>query len=208
MLPLRVELAVVHLPGREQRFREPAIDRMETLVDLIAAEIRGHLDLPFAFFGHSLGARIAFELTRRLRATGCDQPVLLYVSASSAPQLPRRACISHLPDDEFVERLSRFGGMDPIILAAPELLDAVLPALRADFTLYDRYVYNDEPPLDCPIVGFAGRDDPVVAAAEVDAWRFQTNDRFELRVAEGGHFLLRTCRPWLLASIGADFTSW
>lgn len=203
-LPLRTELALVHLPGRESRFREPALDRMEDLVDRIADAIRDHLDLSFALFGHSLGACVAFEVARRLRAYGWRQPGRLYVSASAAPQLPPRGPISHLPDDEFVERLSRFGGMDARVLAVPELLDVAFSALRADFTLLERYEYHHEPPLDCPIVGFAGRDDPVVSVAEVDAWRSQTTDRFELRVAEGGHFFLRGCRPWLLASIGAD----
>src|SRR4051794_9820785 len=126
-MPPAVELGIVRLPGRESRFREPLFDRMGPLVDALADAVESHLDRPFALFGHSFGARVAFELTRCLRRRGGPRPVLLCVSACAAPQLLRRERVHDLPHHAFVEKLRTLGGTPPEVFAQPELLEVLLP---------------------------------------------------------------------------------
>jgi len=194
----------VRLPGRESRASEPPYERMEPLVEDLLGQIRPYLDAPFAFFGHSMGAGIAFELARALRRAGLPMPQSLHVSGARAPQFR----LHHVPPPEpslrdFIEELRRLEGFPPSVLNQPELLKLALPALLADARLYRNYAYTPEPPLDLPIYAYGGDADPNVTTAHLDAWREQTTREFERAEFPGGHFYLESALPALLAALRA-----
>lgn len=204
-LPDDVEVAAVQLPGREARFAEPPVSSMEPLVDRLAAGVLDHLDRPFALFGHSMGALIAFELAVRLRSTG-REPVRLFVSGARAPHLPpRRVRDRHtLPDPEFVATVRELGGMPPEVLGSPDLLDLVLPALRGDFALVETYIPRAGPVLHCPVSAFGGVDDAEVDRDDLAAWSRHTTRPSRVHLLPGGHFFVTSSREDLLRIVAAE----
>lgn len=198
----RVGVCPIQLPGRESRFREPAFTRLGPLVEALVEALSPHLDRPFALFGHSLGALVAFELARRLRREGLFEPSQLIVSGSRAPQLPRTEPDVHrLSDAAFRAELRRLDGTPVELLENDELMDLLLPSLRADFALFETYAYTAGSPLSCPISALGGRDDPTVEHAELEAWRAQTTGRFRLRIFPGNHFFVRSGRALVLEEL-------
>nr|QEO74445.1 thioesterase [uncultured bacterium] len=201
ILPAEVEVVPVQLPGREWRLKERPLRRMEDVVAALSTEIEPLTDRPFALFGHSMGALIGFELTRALRRRGGAMPQHLFVSGHSAPQrgdLRRDRPYHAAPDDEFVAMLRAMNGTPPGVLDHPELLELILPALRADFELCERYVCEPDAPLDVPVTALAGIADPLVPPDAVEPWRQQTTAAFSLRVLPGGHFFLNESRDLVL----------
>lgn len=147
VLPTEVALSSIQLPGRGARLREPPMTRLVLLVQELARAIRPYLNKPFAFFGHSLGAVIAFELARELRKTSGHLPSGCFVSARRAPQIPASGPPIHqLPDEAFLKEIERYSGTPREILADTELMELLLPALRADFECLETYQYQQEPP--------------------------------------------------------------
>lgn len=195
------DVCALHPPGREARRSEATITAIEPYLDQVVEALRPLLDKPFAFFGHSVGALVAFEVTRRLRREGAPLPVHLFVSGRHAPQwlLEERAQL--LPDPEFIALLRTLNGLPAAVLESRELMEVMLPILRADCVLHESYVYADEPPLEVPIAAFAGVDDPTAVEAQLLAWGAQTSARFSLRRIEGDHFYLNAQREVLLGAI-------
>jgi medium-chain acyl-[acyl-carrier-protein] hydrolase len=184
-----IEVCAIQLPGREDRFTETPFANLSSLIDALADVIYPYLDIPFAFFGHSLGSLISFELTRRLRRQKAPCPIQLFVSASRAPQIPDPDPLIHqLPDAEFIEELGRFNGTPKAVLDNPELMEVFLPLLRSDISLWETYVYDHEAPLDCPISAFGGLEDEEVSREELAAWHDQTRSRFSIQMFSGDHF--------------------
>jgi len=191
MLPPEVEVCAVELPGRGRRMRERPYRRLAALVEEVTWLLEPYLDRPFALFGHSMGALIAFETVRALRRTGAPMPVRLLVSGAGVPQNWRRRRALHgLSDAALVEALRDLEGTPSGILASQELLDLLLPIVRADFELIETHVYGPEPPLECPITAFGGVSDRFVGRASLESWREQTTGEFVLRMLPGGHFFL------------------
>lgn len=204
-LPNAVDVCPIALPGRESRIRETAFDRLAPLIEALSAAIHPFLDKPFVLFGHSMGALIAFELARSLRERGDPTPAHLIVSAASAPHHRGSGSRIHaLPDHEFSERLRLLRGTPEAVLENKELMQLLLPALRADFAVCEEYVYHADSPLDCPITAYGGRDDPEFDVDLLRAWREQTRGAFRLRLFPGGHFYLLTARERLLRVIGDE----
>lgn len=188
-LPAGVDLYAVQLPGRQNRLAEPAFRRLSDLVERLAAVMEPYCDLPFGFFGHSMGALISFELCRRLRRQGATLPRYLFVSGRRAPQLvDRNAPLHQLPDRMFLQVVARLGGLPAAVRHDPELMRVVLPTLRADFEVCETYVYAREEPLPCPILALGGTRDPLVPPPDLVAWQAQTRGAFESQLFEGGHF--------------------
>ncbi|GIH21402.1 thioesterase II family protein [Rugosimonospora africana] len=195
LLPRSIEVVAVQLPGREDRIRETAFADIKPLIRILALSLAPHLHGRFAFFGHSGGALMAFELARALSRGHAVQPAMLIVSGQSAPDLsPSAEPIHHLPDAEFIGALREIGGTTRMVVDDPDLMAVLLPALRADFTLLETYGYEPGPQLDMPIVAFGGRHDRRVPDETVDPWRRHTAGHFATQLFDGDHFYL-AARP-------------
>jgi medium-chain acyl-[acyl-carrier-protein] hydrolase len=205
ILPPEVEVVAVQPPGRESRLSEKPYSDMTELVDAMHRELRPHFDKPFAFFGHSNGGLMAFELARRLRREGRPGPVHLYVGGRPAPQVVRtEEPIHNLPEPEFLDALRRLKGTPEEILQNAEIMELIMPLLRADFSLGETYRYTHEPPLDVPISAYGGRRDDEVSVDEVEAWREQTTAAFRLQVFPGDHFFINGDRALVLAELSRE----
>jgi medium-chain acyl-[acyl-carrier-protein] hydrolase len=157
------------------------------------------MDRPAVFFGHSMGALIAFELARTLRRQRCPGPAQLILSGASAPQVrhPLRELVHKATHDDLVARLRRLSGTPQAVLENQELMQIVVPILRADFAVDETYQYCDEPPLDTPFTVFGGLDDPEVDELGLRAWRGLTTGTFSLHLVEGDHFFVNDSLPLL-----------
>jgi medium-chain acyl-[acyl-carrier-protein] hydrolase len=206
-LPSEVEVSVAQLPGRGTRLREQPFTGLDALVRAAAEAIAPSLDRPFALFGHSMGAMIGFELARRLREQGGPQPERLFVSGRPAPHLPDHDHFTYnLPEAELRRELLRLNGTPREVLEHPELMELMLPLLRADFSVVETYVYRPGEPLGCPITAFGGLRDAEVSPEQLEAWREQTVGEFSLRMLPGGHFFLNDtqAQPLLLGALSRD----
>ncbi len=197
-----VELHAVQPPGRGYRWREPAHECLDELVAELASAIAPVLDRPFALFGHSFGALVAFELTRRLRHSGQPLPQCLFVSGRAAPHLPSPVGPRHdLPKEQFVLELQRLGGTPDEIVRNGDLLDLVLPPIRADFRMLQTWKHHEEPPLAVPIVAFGGSDDSTISVESLQAWDRHSTQPVEVRVFPGDHFFLKDLSAELCSHI-------
>jgi medium-chain acyl-[acyl-carrier-protein] hydrolase len=190
LLGLDIEGVCVQYPGRGQRFREKSLTSIPEIVDGIVRRFDDLSSKPFAFYGHSLGGWVAFEVARRLRRMGMPTPQHLFVGASRPPHLgPAFDPIHALPETEFIEALqARYGGIPTVIYQDREILNLFMMAMRADFTAYELHRMEHEPPLPMPITAFAGAEDDAVTAASMKEWAIHTDAEFELNVLPGGHF--------------------
>lgn len=205
LLPDDVEVCTVLLPGRGIRFREPPFTRMAPLVNALMRALLAYVDKPFAFFGHSMGALVSFELARQLRRHYGLLPAQLFVSGCPAPQVPDVRTGRHLlTDSRFVEELRRLNGTPATLLGNSELMQLALPALRSDFAVRETYVYEDAKPLDCPISAFGGLDDTEVRYEHLESWRAQTSLSFSLHLFHGDHFFLHTACKTVLEVLSQE----
>ncbi|GAA1973249.1 thioesterase II family protein [Kitasatospora viridis] len=185
-----VEVWGVQPPGRAGRMAEPPIDRLDQLVQRLLAE--AEFDGPFAFFGHSLGALVAFETARALRAAGREQPVALIASGLGAPRhQPGRPPLGEVDDARLIAALAAQGeSLPPDLLADDELRAQLLGCLRADIRLLDGYRHRPGEPLDLPITVLAGRED-TEPERQLRDWADHTTAPTQLELLPGGHFYLR-----------------
>lgn len=203
-LPDQVEVCAVQLPGRESRAAEPSYRRLVPLVADLHTAIAPLLDRPFALFGHSMGALVAFELARQLRRAGAPQPERLFLAAFRAPQLPNpNIRIYHLPDEVLKTVLAKEGTPQDV-LDNDELMRALLPTLRADFELCDTYEYLPEAPLSVPVSVFGGQHDVRVGRADLDQWKVQAGNGFGLTMLPGSHFFIHGSQDLLLAQLTSE----
>jgi medium-chain acyl-[acyl-carrier-protein] hydrolase len=205
LLPPGVELVAVQLPGRETRLAEKPYSDLRQLVDRLAEALDPYLDLPFACFGHSNGALLAFELTRLLRARGRPLPLHLFVAGRTAPQLQLTDPPIHaLPRDEFMAALRRLGGTPEEVLQHAEMMALVEPILRADFAQGETYLYRPEAPLPMPLSAYGGASDEQVPLWQIEAWGEHAGGAFRCVTFPGGHFFLHDDRARLLEEIGRE----
>lgn len=198
-LPSTAEVGLVQFPGRAGRFNEPPITRLSDLIEALGHGLRPNLDKPFAFFGHSLGALLCFELARYIRREFGLLPMHLFVSARGAPQTdPLVPPIHALPEPAFLEEIRRLNGTPEEVFETPELLEMIVPILRADFALNETYSYSPEPPLDCPITVLGGSLDTSTNYDCLAAWQDQTTSTFSMRLLPGDHFFINTARQFIL----------
>ncbi|PSO63477.1 MAG: putative thioesterase [Cyanobacteria bacterium QH_6_48_35] len=198
-IPETMELCPVELPGHGRRLAEKPYARLSPLVEAIAIAINPFLDKPFAFFGHSMGALLAFELAQHLREYNAPQPVHLFVSGCRAPQFPDTDSPSrNLPDEELMKKLRWLKGTPREVLDNPEMRQLLFPVLRADFAVCEMYEYRSQPPLDCPITALGGWRDPATRSGGLRGWRQHTTETFAKKVFRGNHFFLHSSQTPLL----------
>jgi medium-chain acyl-[acyl-carrier-protein] hydrolase len=180
---------------------EPFVN-ISPLVEAISAALPPYFDKPFAFLGHSMGALISFDLARHLRRLRRPGPVQLFVSGRPAPQAPDLDSPTYnLPEPEFMAELRRLNGTPKEALDHPELMQLLLPIIRADFSICQTYVYLDEPPLECPIDVYGGRQDADILPEHLEAWRSQTSSSFTMQMFEGDHFFIHSAQDQFLQTL-------
>lgn len=205
VLPESVEVCPVQLPGRGNRLGEAPFNDMRPLVASLARALTPYFDKPFAFFGHSMGAMISFELARLLRREAGREPFHLFVSGRAAPQVYEPDLRTYeLPEAEFIEELRRLNGTPAEVLDNPELMQVMLPLLRADFKVIHAYEYEPGPPLGCHISAYGGLQDAEVSREKLEAWREQTTAGFVLRMLPGDHFFLHASQQYLLRTVAQE----
>jgi surfactin synthase thioesterase subunit len=198
-----IDVRTVQLPGRGARLDDPVQVDPADLARAIAASI----DRPYAFYGHSMGARLGFEVARELRRLGTVPPTRLYVGGSPSPDTPLHptlAGLSRLDDDELMAHLLGLGAIPPEVARSHELRELVLPGIRADFGWLDAYRFVPEPPLSVPVVVLAGIDDPLVSASDGKAWARHTDAEVWVHELPGPHLFLHDERDRVLALVGSD----
>ena len=186
-----IEICPIQLPGRQERIKESPVVRMNTMVHQLEQALLPYLDVPFAFFGHSMGALLAFEFTRQLRRNHNMLPERLFLSGRRAPQIEfDDDPIYMLPDAEFLKEIRSFEGTPDAVINNDELMQFVLPYLRADFELCETYRYEDEGPLDCALTVFCGVNDKAAPPISMELWSKLTSAEYDLIRFPGGHFFL------------------
>ncbi|MEW5983047.1 MAG: alpha/beta fold hydrolase [Acidobacteriota bacterium] len=203
-LPADVEVCAVQLPGRENRFPEPPFTNLLELARALPGHLLPSLDRPFALFGHSMGAQIAYELARQLVRQYGRTPTHVFVSGSGAPDLPRRDAYIHtLPRDEafLAELHRRYNQIPAIMFEDAELRELYVRLLRADLMLAETYRCADPVPLPCPIVALGGEQDRGAPPEDLRAWQTLTDAAFSVHLFRGGHFYFSERVQPLLATI-------
>jgi medium-chain acyl-[acyl-carrier-protein] hydrolase len=200
-----VEVWPVLLPAREQRLAEPPLDDILQLAAAAAEGLAPELRAPFAFFGHSMGAILAFEVARYLRRARRPGPMGLAVSGYGAPHIRLDRHWAHdMPTLDFLEQVRDLNGTPKEVFEADELLSLLLPMLRADFKAVETYRYIEEPPLDCAILAYGGRFDDEITEEQILAWRVHTSSRFVCRMFDGDHFYINSQRTALIGKLAED----
>jgi len=186
-----IEVRAIQLPGHESRYQEPRVTDADVLVKSIVQALVPFQDKPFAIFGYSLGALLAFEISRELRKQNLNMPQHLFLAAMRAPQTPRvHPPFSILPDDIFVQQIEHYYQPQNEAWKIPELRELFLPVLKDDFVLAENYTYRDEEPLLCPIDVFAGSGDRGAPPELTQRWSEQTTNIIDHHMYPGGHFFI------------------
>jgi len=202
VLAPHVEVCPIQLPGREERFDEPAHTNLRTMASIVVEQLHAFFDKPYALFGHSMGALLSYEVLRQLEAVSAPAPVQAFLSAYVPPHRPSRwAPIHQLPDAAFLDELRQLEGTPEAVLQHPELMQFLLPTLRADFQACETYEGGALSPLATPLTIYGGTDDGDVSEEELAAWQVHTSSDFRLRIFPGNHFYLHSAREALLADI-------
>jgi medium-chain acyl-[acyl-carrier-protein] hydrolase len=204
-MPPEVDFCPVELPGRAARLDEPPFTSMSTLMERLDHALQPLMGVPFGFFGHSVGACMAFEAARQLRSVDGRIAVHLFVSGRGGPKFasadPPRA---RPPSDrDLLAILGRFGGTPAAVMQRPELIAALLPALRADLALVAAYAVDPEARVTCPITAFAGADD-AAHSGSLQSWRDFTCGKFRACIFSGGHFYFSPAAAALAKEIIQD----
>jgi len=199
-----VDVLGIQLPGRETRLKEPPFSSLEPLVAGLVPALVNELDQrPFAFLGYSLGALVAFETARELRRLGAASPAALFLCAKPAPHRPKLHSLPEDPTDEaLLDWIREVYAPPEDAWRVPELMRIMLPILRADLSVFDRYVHREEPPLDVPIHAFGGETDHATPVSRLRAWQELTTAEFRARLFPGGHFFVLRHEPALQRAVG------
>jgi surfactin synthase thioesterase subunit len=185
-----VNVCAIQYPGRQDRSREPFVETIEELADRIYAALHPGIDGPVAFFGHSMGAVLAFEVARRFEELARIRPTTVFASGRRAPSALGGEVIRLRDDADVVQQMRKLGGTDPRLLNDPDMLDMVLPAFRNDVRALEQYRRGVEVQISAPIVVMTAVDDPATTVEEAMAWHEHTTGGGATHTFDGGHFYL------------------
>ena len=198
-----IDICSIQLPGRENRVNEEPIASLDSLIEALVEAVRPFTNKPFAFFGHSMGSLIGYELARWLIKNHTEHPKHLFMSSGLAPdQGHLREPLQHLSDADFLTALqARYGAFPAAVQSAPELMDILLPIFRADIAVLENYSHSSQTALNTPITVYGGKEDPTVPVDALKQWQMHTKEAFRMKVFEGGHFYWNNHRSELLRDI-------
>ncbi|MEI5103152.1 alpha/beta fold hydrolase [Streptomyces sp. PmtG] len=200
------DVVALQYPGRQDRHTEKGIDNIAELADRIAEVLSGSSTAPLTFFGHSMGAVLAFEVARRLEAAG-QAPAHVFASGRRAPSRYREENVHQRDDDGIIAEMRKLSGTDPRVLGDDEVLRMVLPAIRSDYTAIENYRVEPGAQIGSPITVLVGDDDPRTTLDEARAWEPHTMGSFDMKVYSGGHFYLTDHAQEIIAVLKGHFTS-
>lgn len=207
-LPPNINLCAVQYPGRASRFFEAPIESVSELVSSLESDFDSLVDGPFALFGHSMGALVAFELARSLRRNRREGPQHLFISGRTAPQImSSKENLHTLSEGELLNKLEEFNGTPRELLENPEVMSLVLNTLRADFKACETYSYQEEVPLSCPISAYGGLSDPDICREDIKSWNEMTSTCFNYSFFTGDHFFLNQSRSSLISVVVSALNS-
>jgi medium-chain acyl-[acyl-carrier-protein] hydrolase len=205
-MALNLEVCAIQLPGRERRHGEPALRRSDQAVEILVPILRPYLDMPFVMFGHSMGAVLAYEVTRGILTAATMEPRALVVSAHHAPQLPSRKRNLHdLPRDQLLAEVRALNGTPAEVFEHEDLVELVLPMLRSDLELVESYTEPAGPVLSCPVIAIGGTGDPDILPEDLAAWRSVTAGPFKSMLFQGDHFFINSARASFLRTMRQEF---
>lgn len=202
-----IEILSLQLPGRETRFSQPLVTDFTDLIIKLHEEIKNLLDIPYVFFGHSLGALISFELIHSLREKNLPLPCLFIASAKEAPHchvLPKEQDIWN--DKWLIERLKSYASMPEDFIVSLEFKEVFLPYIRADFLLLSSYISKEHPLLNLPIIALQGNNDLTTQLNKVKAWEKHTQKSFNFHTFAGGHFFIRESKGIFLQFLTSELS--
>jgi medium-chain acyl-[acyl-carrier-protein] hydrolase len=203
-----VDGLAVQYPGRETRFGEPPYRRVPELVEALGPVVLPLLDRPFAFFGYSLGTSVCLELTRWLARMKAPAPLGLLLAAGTPPHQERLWPLHALSEADFMAGLGNYGGTPPEVLAHQELMELLLPMLRADFEMAETYKPALSPLLSMPMAVWGGAEDLSPWPELLERWRDFTTGPFTLRIVPGGHFFLNSPEATLREDVERTVLQW
>jgi medium-chain acyl-[acyl-carrier-protein] hydrolase len=206
-LPEEIEINAIQLPGHETRVGDAPHTELSSLLDEVVRAVYPYFSKPFALFGHSMGALISFELARRIRREFAIQPAWLFLSGLRALQIPNPDQPLHsLNRVDFLQQLQSRYGMPANLVQHSELLDLFMPLLQANFQMCETYVYHPEPPFDCPISAFGGREDQRISPLDLAPWQAHTTKPLRLRILEGNHYFFEHFWSEIVSFVSRDLS--
>lgn len=204
----KIELISTQLPARGSRIFEPPYRDMETLVEDLSQEVVGLIDKPYAFFGYSLGAKIAYEVVIKLKERGYPLPRHFFATASPAPFLPRRrAPIHHLSDQEFMAKIGSYSGTPKELLQDQEMMELLLPGLRGDFSILENHQGKMQPVLNARLSIYGGEEDVDVNVEDLLAWSMAFKNTSHYQLYSGGHFFINTNLSDLVENVNSTLNT-
>lgn len=198
--PSEIQLCPVELPGRGTRFKEPPSHQLMPLAKAVCEGILPYLDRPFAIFGHSMGGRLGFEVCRDLESRFGIHPLMFFAAGATSPETPESNPAHDLPDDALIARLRSMNQSRPGALDHPELLQMIIPLLRADLSVSETYVYQPGPRLMCPVVVMGGISDLETTREGLEGWKKYAGS-FKLKMFPGDHFFINTAKTQVLNTL-------
>ena len=203
VLPDTVDVVALQYPGRQDRLAEPCVDSIGALRDAVVSELDGWLDRPFALFGHSMGAIVAYEVARVLEHERGRVPAALFVSGRRAPSTHRDERVHRGGDPALLREVARVAGTPSQLLDDEDVHAMMLPALRGDYRAIETYAWRPGPEPSCPTWALVGDADPLTTPHEAAAWRAHTSGPFECVVFPGNHFYLADHRAAVARLVAA-----
>lgn len=203
-LPSDIEIIAVQPPGRYERIQESPPQSIGEIVDALVPKLLPHLNLPFAMFGHCLGAMMMFEVARRLEQTHGMKPLHLFASGASPPQLYLVPNALTRSDEDFEAILRAVGFADQSVLHDDDVIRSILPVVRSDFAVAARYDYRAGPRLNAPVTAFVGDQDIFAPAHIVYGWQAETSGELTTHTFAGGHYFLTPERQSICRIIATD----
>ncbi|WP_198263825.1 thioesterase II family protein [sulfur-oxidizing endosymbiont of Gigantopelta aegis] len=199
-LPDWIEVCAIQLPGRGMRFADSPYSHHQPIVEQVFDVIKDYMDKPYAIFGHSMGALLAYELAQTIAQSALANPEHLFISGRRAMHLQSSSkAIYDLPDKELMTELRQLNGTPAEVLANQELMNLLLPVLRADFKLCDTYEYNEQyKPLNINITTFEGQQDHKAQGERMTAWKELTHGNVSSVKLAGDHFFIHSQEKQLL----------